>query len=243
VKASVPFHGDNVETCVEFISRCPIVCQVVPFAISHLYFYSKKHRHFSVSPFREGRRSVVNTVELDVIESLRLHHQQCDIFSEIYGEIFSGLEPSFHTWRFIVFLPTGFPNKGVYYTLYEVQKVVSLRIWCCLELSTLKNFLFITEFEKKWTAEGKPSVCCSFRLLAWHPWLFFKISLVLSAGFARGPCIVTPAAPIQSQISDLGTGTRLSSRTHHTPLTEERAFSPSYAFRTVGHIEKHRTYI
>ena len=94
--APVPLHSDNVETCVELISVCPILCQIVPFAISHSYFYNKKHRQFSVSRFKEGRRSVVNTVRLDVIESLRFYHQQCDIFSEINGETFCGLEPSFH---------------------------------------------------------------------------------------------------------------------------------------------------
>jgi len=88
VKAPVPFHSVNVETCVEMISRCAVVRQLVLFAMSHLYCYVKKHRHFGVIRFREGRRSVVNTVKVTVVESLTLHQQQCDIASKIKGENF-----------------------------------------------------------------------------------------------------------------------------------------------------------
>jgi len=86
VKAPVPFRSDNVETCVKTIGRCPVVCQFVPFALSHLYCYSKKHKHFGVCRFREGRQSVVNTVKVAVVDSISLHHQQCEIFIKIKGE-------------------------------------------------------------------------------------------------------------------------------------------------------------
>ena len=49
------------------------------------------------------------------------------------------------------------------------------------------------------------SGCWPVRLQVWHPCLVFKSSLDL----ARRSCIETPAAPDQSQISDLVKGTRL----------------------------------
>jgi len=36
VKDSVLFHSATVETCVELVSRCPVVCQFVPYALSNL---------------------------------------------------------------------------------------------------------------------------------------------------------------------------------------------------------------
>ena len=30
VEVSVPFHSATVETCVELVSSCPVVCQFVP---------------------------------------------------------------------------------------------------------------------------------------------------------------------------------------------------------------------
>jgi len=116
---------------------CPVVCQFVPFAMSHLYCYTKKHKHFGVSRFREGRRSVVNTVKVIVTEYLRLHHHQCVIFSKISGITLCGLEPPFHMWRFIVFFQTVFPSKGVYYTsvrsrrpcIFELDGVWNCPLW------------------------------------------------------------------------------------------------------------------
>jgi len=49
----------------------------------HLYCYSKKHKHFDVSRYRGGRKFVVNSVKLALIESLSLHHMQCYILSKI----------------------------------------------------------------------------------------------------------------------------------------------------------------
>jgi len=51
-----------------------------------LYCYSKKHKHFGVSRYRGGRKFVVNSVKLASIESLSLHHLQCDILSKIIWE-------------------------------------------------------------------------------------------------------------------------------------------------------------
>jgi len=53
--------------------------------MSHLY-YRKKHKHFSLSHVREGRRFVVNSVKVAVVVSLTLHHQQCDNFHKIQKE-------------------------------------------------------------------------------------------------------------------------------------------------------------
>jgi hypothetical protein len=34
VKDSILFYGATVETCVELVSRCPVVCQFVPYAVA-----------------------------------------------------------------------------------------------------------------------------------------------------------------------------------------------------------------
>jgi hypothetical protein len=85
----LPLHRAAVETCVELVSRCPVVCQFVPYAMSHLYCYRKKHKHFDLSHVGGGggwRMSVVNSVMVAVVVSLGLHHQKCDNFHKMQQE-------------------------------------------------------------------------------------------------------------------------------------------------------------
>ena len=52
----------------------------------HLYCYRKKRKHFGLIHVREGRRYVVNSVEVTVVVSLSHLHQQCDNFPKTQQE-------------------------------------------------------------------------------------------------------------------------------------------------------------
>ena len=57
--------------------------QLVPDAVSQLYGYCKKHKHFGLSHFRLGQRSFVKSIKVVILVSLGLVHQQCDNFRKI----------------------------------------------------------------------------------------------------------------------------------------------------------------
>lgn len=85
-KVSVPFDTVAIETCVEMVSHYTLVCQSVPYAVSHFCYYRKKYQHFGLSYVIEGRRSGVNSVKVVVVVYLSHHYQQCDNFHNIQQE-------------------------------------------------------------------------------------------------------------------------------------------------------------
>jgi len=154
----------------------------------------------------------------------------------------SGLQPSFYMWRFIAFLPLGLPLKRV---LHYCEARGSCPLWSgwCLDLltwPTLKNFLFIREIWRKWTAGQVTSSYWSVWLQVWHPWLVFTTSLILRAVVAWGPCFMTLTVPNQFRYPVSGQEPSSLTHTYHRLLTEERIFSPAYyyAVGTGGHAVK-----
>jgi len=100
VKVSVPFHSATVEICMELVGHFAVVCQFVPYAVFHLYCYCKKHKRFSLSHVREGRRSLVSSVKVVMVVTVIV------IISAKYnGKMLSGLEPSFIYGASLSFFP------------------------------------------------------------------------------------------------------------------------------------------
>jgi len=108
-KVSVLFHGAVVETCVELFSRCQLVCQSVPYAMSLLVLLSQETPAFH---FRKGRSSVFNSVKVVLVVSLSLHQQQCDNFHNIQKESTKCAATVIFTQRFFPFCPLG-PTRNV----------------------------------------------------------------------------------------------------------------------------------
>jgi hypothetical protein len=78
VKVSVPFHSAAVETCVELVSRYPVVCQFVPFEL-----LSQETQTFRPQS-RQGGEKVRRKYRQG--GPFSLHHRQCDNFRKIKQE-------------------------------------------------------------------------------------------------------------------------------------------------------------
>jgi len=84
----------------------------VPYAMSHLYHYWKKHKHFSLSRVWEGWRSILKSVKVAVVVSVSLHHQQCDNFHKMRQENSKWTGAIIYMWRLLPFRPLGPPLKA-----------------------------------------------------------------------------------------------------------------------------------
>jgi hypothetical protein len=80
VYESVSFYSVSIQKCVELLQCCPVVCQFVLCVISHLYDYRQKEKNFVLSHSRDRRRYSVRCVQILVIVSVYLRHQQFDNF-------------------------------------------------------------------------------------------------------------------------------------------------------------------
>jgi len=115
-------HSAIVKTCVELVSFCLVVCQFIPYAMSHLYCYRKKHKHFGLSHVGGGPKSIVNSVKVAVLESLSLHYQYCNNFHKIQQEIAKW------TWDVILYVALHClfgPRLKACTNLREVHRTVS----------------------------------------------------------------------------------------------------------------------
>jgi hypothetical protein len=149
------------------------VCLVrsVPFVLS-----VPKTQHFGFSNIRFRRRPSFKSVYVIVVVAVGLHHQQSDNFCKIQKENAEWTWTVIYVRCFIVFLSSGAPCLGVYYTSLRARGRVHCR--CCwllilLAWHTLTSILFMRHTGRNWTTGLVTAGCFALLLWLWHPWFSF----------------------------------------------------------------------
>ena len=95
MKVSVPFRSATLDTCVELVSSCPVVCQFVPMQCPICIVIARNTR-ISAS---------VTSVKVVTVVSVSLNHQLCNTFCKIQHETLSGLSRHLYVAFHCLFSP------------------------------------------------------------------------------------------------------------------------------------------
>jgi hypothetical protein len=130
------------------VPSCPVVCQFISYAMSHLYCQCQKHKHFGFSNVRFRKASIIKSVYVIVVVMVNLHHQQSGISTKYRRKMLSGLESSFMYDSSLSFFPLT-PPLCVY--CYEGKRDVSIAGLLAAESVCLTNSLWHPLCHRHWT--------------------------------------------------------------------------------------------